>query len=192
MSWFEYLGESINPGPSGGADFGGDDETPPDARWVVPRLLLSIALLAGTLLAIHHWVPSPPWKHIAGGLFTYLCLSWLIRPTPDMSNVGWLGGLIDDPFRISDDWNRFLFGLKLLLLPGLIVMDGFWNAFRAATGFGIRRGSPPTNPAQPRQRRSQQDGVRHQAPRPPRRVGELNPPEITEGPLARGRRRPLD
>ena len=48
----------------------------------------------------------------------YCLLGFFLRPEPDTSNMGWLGGLIDNPFRYSDDINRFLLFLKIFLVPG--------------------------------------------------------------------------
>ena len=40
-----------------------------------------------------------------------------------MDNIGWLGGLMDHPFRYSDDINRGLLGLKLILMPGRLIAE---------------------------------------------------------------------
>ncbi len=49
-------------------------------------------------------------------LAIYLLISGVVRPRPDTTNVGWLGGLVDHPFRWSDDVNRLLILLLVLLL----------------------------------------------------------------------------
>ena len=41
----------------------------------------------------------------------------------DMNNLGWAGGLFNKPFRISEDVNRFLLFLKIVLLPGRFVAE---------------------------------------------------------------------
>lgn len=51
----------------------------------------------------------------------YLVAAYLLRPSPDYSNIGFLGGLIDHPFRYSDDINRFLMFLLAFLWPGRFV-----------------------------------------------------------------------
>ena len=40
---------------------------------------------------------------------------------------GMVGGLINNPFRITDNFNRFLLFLKLLLLPGRLVAQAIMN-----------------------------------------------------------------
>ncbi|WP_266213722.1 hypothetical protein [Paraliomyxa miuraensis] len=59
----------------------------------------------------------------SGILLAYLLVAYFIRPRPDFDNIGWLGGLIDNPFRYSDDINRFLMFLMVVLLPGRFVSD---------------------------------------------------------------------
>lgn len=62
---------------------------------------------------------------ITGGLLVYLGVAWFFRPEPNYNNLGWAGGLLDDPFKFSDGQNRFLLQLKILLLPGLFVTQSF-------------------------------------------------------------------
>lgn len=49
----------------------------------------------------------------------------------------WLGGLIDHPFRYSDDINRLLIFLSLLLLPGRMVAMGLIDFARAFRRSGV-------------------------------------------------------
>jgi len=51
----------------------------------------------------------------------YVIVSHLLMATPERTNMGWLGGLVDNPFRISDDFNRLIFLLQILLLPGKLI-----------------------------------------------------------------------
>ena len=61
---------------------------------------------------------------IAAGLtLLYLVIAYLVHPQPDTSNIGWLGGLMDHPFRYSDDINRFLIFLVIALWPGRFVSE---------------------------------------------------------------------
>ncbi len=41
------------------------------------------------------------------------------------SNVGLLGGLIDNPFRYTDDLNRMLIVLFILMYPGRVISTTF-------------------------------------------------------------------
>lgn len=145
MSILEWMGESVNPGPVGGVEFGGDDERPPEAGGTWLRLAIALALLGGGLGATAYYT-DPSWKHVLGGLSAYLMIAWLIRPRADTRNLGWAGGLIDDPFRMSDDWNRGLLTLSILLWPGRFVTDAIWDTLRLLTGFGVRQHAPGRDP----------------------------------------------
>jgi hypothetical protein len=57
------------------------------------------------------------------GFSIYLVIAYFVRPKPDYDNLGYFGGLINKPFDYTDDWNRFLLNLKILLLPGVIVSE---------------------------------------------------------------------
>ncbi|PCJ58161.1 MAG: hypothetical protein COA79_14170 [Planctomycetota bacterium] len=53
------------------------------------------------------------------GLFVYCLAGYFIKPKPDTSDMGYAGGLIDNPFSFSDDVNRGLLTLKIILIPGV-------------------------------------------------------------------------
>jgi hypothetical protein len=65
----------------------------------------------------------------------YLLLSMLLRPQPDYKNLGLLGGLIGNPFTITDDINRFLILFKVMLLPGKIMVHSFFYLTQLAARF---------------------------------------------------------
>ena len=48
----------------------------------------------------------------------YIIAGLNVHPSPDTSNLGWAGGLFNDPFRISDDINRSLLLFAVFLAPG--------------------------------------------------------------------------
>lgn len=52
----------------------------------------------------------------------YLVLALLVHPKPRHDNMGWVRGIIDNPFRWSDDVNRFLFFFEAILLPGKLMI----------------------------------------------------------------------
>ena len=75
------------------------------------------------------------------GTFVYLMIAFFLRPRPNLDNVGWLGGLVDHPFRFSDDLNRGLGCLFVVLLPGRYVAESIvqffqWRNLPAETGAG--------------------------------------------------------
>lgn len=63
----------------------------------------------------------------------YLAAAGLFTPTYDPDNVGWLGGYIDNPFSLQDDWERTKRTWVFLLLPGKL----FWMAVKA-TWYRVR------------------------------------------------------
>ncbi|MHC1723541.1 MAG: hypothetical protein AB9836_10095 [Aminipila sp.] len=54
----------------------------------------------------------------AAAITVYSVGGYFILPKPDYSNVGWFGGIFDNPFRISDDINRMLVFVMVILMPG--------------------------------------------------------------------------
>lgn len=130
MSLFEWFFESRNPGPVGKMGMKNDepeDDGPPPRKWVIYVTAFIGLLLAGFVLFLIF--QSRP--RDAGTWVLRLCLfaayviaSHFLNPMPDRSNIGWAGGLIDNPFRISDDFNRALLLFQLLLLPGKLIAYG--------------------------------------------------------------------
>lgn len=127
MGFLEWWGESYNPGGVGG--FEQPTHKPIHKRWaVLTRFAVSAAAIGAGLYFLFAYGVEPTHKTVAltmGATFVYLFLSFVIRPAPDMNNIGWLGGLMDHPFRYSDDINRVLLWLKLLLLPGRLIAESF-------------------------------------------------------------------
>ncbi|GEM_PF-794622 len=122
ISLFEWFGEAYNPGPVGSVKFGRQPK-PGRTRGAVIACfivsLLALALLWGLLSA------NNSSDAVTALIFfiLYCIAGYYIRPKPNLQNLGWLGGLFDNPFRYSDDWNRFLLWAYLLLLPGRFVAE---------------------------------------------------------------------
>lgn len=130
MSLLEWLGEPLNPGPVSVIDH--DAPTRP----ALPRGLLLIRGLLGlgviALGVIGALSAAEPGRWL--GLFAaYLLISPLVQPKPDYSNVGWLGGLVDHPFRFSDDINRFLIFALVVLWPGRFAVTATRDGLKALT-----------------------------------------------------------
>ncbi len=124
MSLFEWLCESYNPGPRGSL---GSPGVPPLEwpNWALLVMGLAILAFEGTLFYLLGITAEPTLKRFGIActvLLTYHLFAYLVQPEPDHSNLGWFGGLVDHPFRFSDDVNRFLLFIKLLLWPGLTLM----------------------------------------------------------------------
>lgn len=128
MSLLEYFGESANPGSVGSVDVVGTRRAPTSPPgWVLLRLAGAASLLVGAAYLVFGKLGVAGTTHnlaVAGVVaLVYLVAGYALRPEPDMSNVGWCGGLIDNPFRWSDDWNRNLLFLAVVLLPGRFVAE---------------------------------------------------------------------
>ena len=54
-------------------------------------------------------------------LLAYLALGYGLRIEPNTRDLGLLGGLLDHPFKYTDDLNRALLWAKILLFPGRLV-----------------------------------------------------------------------
>jgi len=126
MSLFEWLAEAYNPGPVGSVELGDQ------GRGSRPRIGVLVCFgLAVLLLGFWIYLVLGVWEvwsaaelvGIALGTVLYLFLGYTVHPQPDYSNIGWLGGLFDHPFRYSDDINRFLVILTVLLWPGRFVSE---------------------------------------------------------------------
>lgn len=115
MSLFEWLMEGRRRGPVGTLDVEPPRESEGATPWVVVRGIVGLGLLGGgVFLALRAQRPSA----MLAVLALYLGVSYFVRPRPDRSNLGLGGGLIDHPFRWSDDRNRALLFLQAILLPG--------------------------------------------------------------------------
>ena len=87
--------------------------------------LFSIALVAGPYVALLVYFPDTPfWIHLTYWIVmvTYLLAAWTTNPEYDDTNLGWAGGLVDNPFSFEDDFNRLGLAVTLLLIPGKIVV----------------------------------------------------------------------
>jgi hypothetical protein len=121
MSLFEWIGERNRPGPTGHI------KTGPPNKQKQPRYLVIIKFIISLLMIgfISYFFFGPV-KHLSFSyvFFTYLAvliyslLGFYIHPKHDPKNMGLAGGLINHPFRYSDDINRSLFFLKVILWPG--------------------------------------------------------------------------
>ncbi|MBP6774872.1 MAG: hypothetical protein KA154_17925 [Gemmatimonadaceae bacterium] len=137
MSLLEWFFESRNPGPVGTIDDGGPP--PMIARsWVLyVRGLIGLALiLAGSYFFVRQ--SENVWGS-ATVFALYLAVSFWFNPKPDYSNVGLAGGLIDHPFRWSDDMNRILTFMAVITWPGRFAVSGLRDAISQARGKRVIR-----------------------------------------------------
>jgi hypothetical protein len=135
MSLFEILGEGDDPG-----DIGSVRARLPEAEGgsvgaVVRRALLAVAIVAvaGTL-AVRAARGTDATLLPLGLLVGYLVVSALVSPEPDGDNLGMAGGLVDHPMRMSDDLNRGLLYLAVLVAPGRWVVGALIEGVQLARG----------------------------------------------------------
>jgi len=127
MSLLEWFFEAGNPGPTGKVEIDPpepEDGEPPKKWLIYAGVVTGLFFFAIGL----YWVFNDMVDKGVGRTLTKLCymaiyvvVGHFIRPAPDSTNVGWLGGLVDNPFRISDDFNRLLLLAQIVLIPGRLV-----------------------------------------------------------------------
>lgn len=130
--FYEIWGEQTNPGKVGSVDFSAEHEPCRCRPLIWARfffVLVGLPILWGIAA---YSLPLPAiqaWPLVIGLTVIYVALSYLIDPKPDLDNVGWLGGMMDNPVRYSDDLNRLLLGVKIVLGPGRFVAESLLDAF---------------------------------------------------------------
>lgn len=128
MGLFEWFGEVRNTQPRGSIGKGSGFPEPPynNVAWIWGVIATSLVLLL-YYKTVFQGIDVFNWPDRLLGFIlisSYLWVSYWVFVKPNYENVGWLGGLIDHPFRISDDYNRFLIFLQLLLFPGKFLSQG--------------------------------------------------------------------
>jgi hypothetical protein len=106
-------------------DSPGHGDHKPPKKWRI-WLAVTIGLL---LCGVGMWWVMSNWSLGNSGtillklcwLALYVVVSYRINPKPDYSDVGWLGGLLNNPFRLSDNYNRWQSYLQAVLLPGKLM-----------------------------------------------------------------------
>jgi hypothetical protein len=101
--------------------------------------VFSVVLLVGPYVAMVTLLPRwPDWLPLVYGLVmvVYLMGAAAVELEVDRHNLGWAGGLIDNPFSFQDDFERKKLGVMLLLLPGKVVVATLAGTWRALRGLG--------------------------------------------------------
>lgn len=121
MGLIELIGEWINPGKVGTVDIS-KGEKEKHLGLLMVKTFLSTVIIGGL-----YWLILGLSFHVKellsfiAGITVYSTVSYFISPRPDYSNIGWAGGLFNNPFRISDDMNRMLIFIMVLLMPGRLI-----------------------------------------------------------------------
>ena len=126
MSLMEWFGESIDPGDIGSMEMGSRDRHGRSRISVIFCSTIALTLLGLWIYFLYfqlelgsakaHWIA-------AGITIGYLLIAYFVHPQPDLDNIGWFGGLFDHPFRYSDDFNRTLIFLLIILYPGRFISE---------------------------------------------------------------------
>jgi len=117
VSLFEYLGDNNS------EDVGTVEKAEHKKEISLTPSVITKGIIGITLLGLIEWgiiVSGYPFiLNIL--LLIYLVISYNVNPKPRMDKLGMLGGLIDHPFKYTDDINRTMFFLKIVLFPGRII-----------------------------------------------------------------------
>ncbi len=131
MSIFEWLMEGTNPAPIGSVEIDEkQDQLNGYPNWI--KLLVVIATSAfwsALLYALYIYNDFDTLLNCSVFIAIYLFIAFFIKPKPNRENIGWFGGLIDHPFRWSDDVNRMILILEVLLFPGKCLLLSFRIVF---------------------------------------------------------------
>lgn len=121
----ELQGQSSLLHKGGTVEINTDYQAERKPAWLV--LLKFLGVLAMVAVGVAIAIPTlleykfPLWHAVvitAGGMLIYTGIAFFIRPEPNTDNLGWGGGMMNDPFQCSDNVNRFLWKLHCVLGPG--------------------------------------------------------------------------
>lgn len=88
--------------------------------------MVSVALIAAEVYLIRQLLPGLSrrgWLIASGITLAYVLIGHVVRVNPDTTDLGLFGGLIDNPFSYTDDVNRFMLFLQILLMPGRLIAE---------------------------------------------------------------------
>jgi len=158
--------------------------------WLIALKFLGTAAMIAVGAAIA--VPTllefqvPLWEAVgytAAGMLVYTLIAFFFRPEPNTDNMGWGGGLGNDPFQSSDNVNRFLWRLHCVLGPGRFTAETFLDAL---VFIGLLRGDAEEECAPPGQSFAASgqaagfDATRPIAPLDPDRFAHTSANSVTE------------
>lgn len=125
MGILEIIGELIYPGPIGGIDFK-DKKSEAQQKFIPIRFVISLTIIGIVeYLFLYQNDFYDDFSHVLTVnivLVVYLMIASVIRIKQDHDNLGWMPFLVNNPFRFSDNINRFLLILNLLFLPGKYIL----------------------------------------------------------------------
>ena len=110
--------------------------------WLILGWLWTLTLVLGPYAFLLVWLPQQTgdpvavWIHMTYWMVMaiYLMAAATVDPSFDRSNMGWAGGMIDNPFSFEDDMNRAGLFWALALLPGKAACWTIAQTFGAVRG----------------------------------------------------------
>lgn len=130
MGLFEILFEKFNPGGVGKIEKYKNKPKKTNIIILILKLIISILIIWFLYhITLRYKTNAENIIKFIIILFIYCLVSYMIVPKPDYSNIGWFGGLINNPFRFSDNLNRMLIFLMFLLYPGRFIAITFVQTF---------------------------------------------------------------
>lgn len=142
MSLYEYWCEQYDPKPIGNVDLNTEHIAQTSPGVIFFKLFAATLMTAGMFWLPYHFLPIQGWHSVtvsSGIVLLYIGISFFFIPRPDSDNLGWMGGLVNDPFHYSDDWNRILLFWRGLLAPGRFVAGTILDT---AVFLGIAKSDP--------------------------------------------------
>jgi len=124
MSFYEYWCEQYDPQPVGSIEVNTEHVAQKSEIVVFFKLFAATLMMAFLFGVPFYFLPLTGWQSVvvaAGIALIYVGLAFFFVPEPNTDNMGWLGGMINDPFHYSDDWNRSLSFYHGVLAPGRFI-----------------------------------------------------------------------
>ncbi len=135
MGLLEILFKRSNPRAIGEVTINKQKPEEPQVRVLSIKLIISIVIIGFMFyVTVLRNLNSGSVIGFIIVLTVYCLYGYVIMPKPDYSNMGWAGGRFDNPFRRSDNINRFLRGLKIALYPGRFIATTFVQVFLLIKG----------------------------------------------------------
>lgn len=121
MGLIEFIGELIRPGKMGTVDITKGKKERRIGMLMI-KTILSIVIVAAPYYMIYGIsFHLKEFLLFVVVMAIYSAAGYFVSPKPDYSNVGWFGGIFDNPFKVSDDVNRILIFIMIILMPGRLV-----------------------------------------------------------------------
>src|SRR5438552_3692933 len=132
FSLLEMQGQSNLLDKSGTVELNTEYHTAKKPAWLVLVKLLGVAVMvvvgAAIVMPTLLELKFPLWQAVAittGGMMIYTGIAFFVRPEANTDNLGWGGGMMNDPFQCSDNVNRFLWRAHCALGPGRFTAETF-------------------------------------------------------------------